>query len=71
MTPFPIPVIDNKLAFDFTLSDSYSVLFGNGQKRLENSMYAMFAGNGDQNSIKESLSDINLTDLLNWYHQNG
>ncbi len=71
MTPFPIPVSDKKLTYDFTLNDSYSVLFGSGQKRLENSMYAMFAGNGDQNSIKESLSDINLTDLLNWYHQNG
>ena len=71
MTPTAIPIVDGLISFDFRSNQSYTRLFGDGQKEVKPGVFAMFAGNGDQNLEPESLKDINSNDISLWSRDNG
>ena len=71
MTPQAVPVVDGILNFDFRANQSYTRLFGNGQKEVKRGTYAMYAGNGDQVLAFESPKDINSNDVSLWAMDNG
>ncbi len=69
MTPQKIPVINNSLFWNFTLSDSYKDLTSVGQKEIIPGIWAMFAGDGDQSDSQSY--DIKGTDKTLWLNNNG
>jgi len=71
MTPTPMPVVDGVVSFDFRSSQSYTRLFGFGQKEVKTGVFAMYAGNGDQMTAPESPKDINSNDISLWAMDNG
>ena len=71
MTPTPMPVVNGIVGFDFTEDQSYTRLFGNGQKEIKPGVFAMYAGNGDQFTAPESPKDINSNDVSLWARDNG
>gem|GEM_PF-3835996 len=71
MTPSPVVVSNGRLTHDFTSHESFTSLFGYGQKEISTGRYAMYAGNGDQTLGVASRLDINLSDSSFWESQNG
>lgn len=71
MTPTAVPVLDNTLSFDFRFNNSYTRLFGYGQKEVAPGIFAMYAANGDQYNSAESAVDINVGDQSEWLKSNG
>lgn len=67
ISPQAIPIVNNTVSYDFTLSNSYN-LTGFGQKQV-GSNWMMFAGNGDQDGINSC--DINAADRIFWQMGNG
>ncbi len=61
MSKEKMKVRNNKIVCDFTSENSYRVFFGQGQKRLPNGVFAMFAGNIEQSKLYSS-SNINVFD---------
>ena len=72
MTPTPVKIDDSgTISFDFRSNQSYTRLFGNGQKEVNPGVFAMYAGNGDQVLTGASIKDINANDLSLWTAENG
>jgi len=71
MSPDPVPVREGKVSFDFRTQNSYTALFGYGQKEIKDGVFAMYAANGDQYLDGESPVDINVSDLAEWLKENG
>ena len=71
MSKTAIPVIDNIVNYDFRNKQSYTRLFGYGQKQVSPGIFAMYAANGDQFVSAESPVDINVGDLTEWLKENG
>lgn len=71
MTPTPVPLVDGTISFDFTQNQSYTRLLGSGQKEVLPNVFAMYAGNGDQDLAPESAKDINSNDFSAWIENNG
>ncbi len=71
MSPNPVPVRERKISFVFRTQNSYTPLFGYGQKEIKNGVFAMYAANGDQYLNGESSVDINIADLTEWLKENG
>jgi hypothetical protein len=71
MSHEPIPITNDTLHYDFRINQSYTALFGFGQKEIEPGKYAMYAGNGDQILAPESPKDINTNDITLWALDNG
>ena len=69
MSPQPVPVINGRLTYDFTQSDSYVSLLGHGQKELSDGTFAMFIGNIEHDEL--GINDININDLRNFIEANG
>jgi len=68
-TPSPIKVINNTLAYDFRVRDSYKTQTSSGQKQLSNGLWCMFAGDCSQSG--EVGYDINGSDKSIWSGNNG
>ncbi len=66
-----VEIIDSTIQYDFRAQQSYTRLFGYGQKEVEPGKYVMYAGNGDQYLEEESPVDINVSDLTEWLKENG
>ncbi len=71
MSQEPQPVVDGEISYDFRVNQSYTRLFGYGQKEVVPGLYAMYAANGDQYLSGESPVDINVNDLKEWLDENG
>ncbi len=72
MTPRPVAIDESgTITFDFRANQSFTRLFGNGQKEVNPGVYAMYAGNGDQTLAGASIKDINANDLSLWTGENG
>jgi len=78
MTPDPVDIDPQTgvLNFDFRTTDSYiddPFMFGffTGQKEIDDGVYAMLAGNGNQTLTPNSDTDINLDDRTTWSADNG
>lgn len=71
MTPTPMPVVNGIVTYDFRENQTFTRLFGNGQKEVKPGVYAMYAGNGDQFTAPESPKDINSNDVSLWARDNG
>ncbi len=72
MTPNPIEIDESgTISFDFRANQSYTRLFGDGQKEVNPGVFAMYAGNGDQVLTEASIKDINANDLSLWTAENG
>lgn len=71
MSPFPLPIVNGTLKYDFRNNDSYKRFLGAGQKEIKPGIFAMVAANGDQSSNNEDAADINPNDLTKWVKDNG
>lgn len=71
LSAIPLPVVNGSIAYDFIRNQSYMGLLGSGQKEILQGVFAMYAGNGDQQSSFESPKDINFSDFNVWSRQNG
>lgn len=71
MSPTSLPIVDGKIAFDFRSNQSYRRLLGSGQKEIAPGVFAMYAGNGEQYLMPESVGDINVNDASAWLIENG
>ena len=70
MSPNPISIQGNILAYDFRRGDSYKDITSFGQKQLPTGEWVMFAGDGDQ--IPDVVSyDITGEDKTIWTENNG
>jgi hypothetical protein len=69
MTPQPVPVVNGRLTYDFTQSDSYVALLGNGQKEMSDGSFAMFIGNIEHDEL--GINDINFNDIIRFIEYNG
>lgn len=69
MSPRPVPVIGNRLSYDFSQSESYISLLGHGQKELADGTYAMFIGNIEHDDL--GINDINFSDVKMFLGSNG
>jgi len=69
MSPQPVPVVNGRLAYNFTQSDSYVTLLGHGQKEMSDGTFAMFIGNIDHHEL--GINDININDLFDFIEANG
>jgi|GEM_PF-6500574 len=70
MTPQPISIVNDTLAFDFTLQDSYVSGTAFGSKEVQPGVFAMYGGEGYNTGLKSSY-DINGSDKSFWLSQNG
>ncbi len=68
MSANPVPIIDNKITYDFRSSNSY--VLGVGQKEIATGVWALYGGDGDQLSIPAGF-DINGQDNTFWNPNNG
>ncbi len=68
MSPVAVPFVDNQLSYDFRAANSY--VLGSGQKEVAPGVWALFSGNGDQETPQRS-RDINGEDHSNWSVNNG
>ncbi|MEL6122111.1 MAG: SdrD B-like domain-containing protein [Bacteroidota bacterium] len=73
MSHLALPVVNGSISYDFRAHDSWSNLFGFGQKQNLNGDYMMYAGNGEQSTSLSDFEsrDINPNDLTKWLMQNG
>ena len=71
MSHIPVPVINGTITYDFRFHNSYRTLMGVGQNELMPGVYAMFAGNGDQQTNAVDDTDINANDLRQWIIEDG
>jgi len=71
MTPSPVMIEGGTISFDFRVNQSFTRLFGDGQKEVNPGIFAMYAGNGDQILAGASIKDINANDLSLWTRENG
>jgi len=69
MTPQPVPVVNGRLTYDFTRSDSYVSLIGHGQKQMSDGSFAMFIGNIEHDGL--GINDININDIRFFINSNG
>ncbi len=60
----PVTVSDGKLIYDFTVVNTYTALFGSGQKEITIGLFAMYSGNSNQTDQNGKF--INSIDYLNW-----
>jgi len=67
MSPIKVVPQNGKLAFDFSLQNSYTD--GYGQKEVAPGEWAMIAADGDQ--LSDLASDINGNDNAGWKAENG
>ncbi len=70
MSPSKMPIVEGKVSFDFTNSNSFVALLGTGQKEITPGRWVMIAGNGQQDDFIES-GDINVNDLSKWSREEG
>lgn len=66
-----VKAINGEFIYDFTAQDAYSGFIGVGQKKLQNGLFALFAGNGEIVTELSSDIDINVRDLAAWLFKNG
>ena len=71
MSSFPMPIINDSLIFDFRFQDSYIEALGLGQKEVDDGIFVMYGGNGDQGIGLSSRVDINVRDLGAWLVDDG
>jgi uncharacterized repeat protein (TIGR01451 family) len=71
MSHLKVPVINGAIKYDFRYHNSYRTLMGVGQKQVAPGIYAMFAGNGDQQTSSADDIDINANDLQRWITDDG
>ena len=73
MSTIPLPVINGEITYDFRNRNSYQgpLAFGVGQKEVSRGVFAMFAGNGDQQDTAQDAIDINSNDLRAWLIDDG
>lgn len=71
MSHIPVPVVNGKISYDFRYHNSYTTLVGAGQKEMSPGVYAMYAGNGDQQTRAVDDTDINTADLNRWISDDG
>ncbi len=64
----PIAIVNRTLSFDFRTANSYTSI-GSGQKEIVPGIWAMFAGNGDQDTSERY--DISGSDSYLWNSDNG
>jgi len=71
MTPSPVAITNKRLKYDFRNKNSYqgSAGSGSGQKRLNDTTWVMFAGDGNQSDVPSF--DINGWDKGTWENDNG
>lgn len=67
----PLPIIDKVISYDFRSNQTYRSILGSGQKEISDNRFAMYAGNGDQQSQNISPSDLNANDISMWARENG
>lgn len=67
MTDYPVSIINGQLFYDFRHTGSYEM----GQKELTKGIFAMYAGNADQEENKQSIISINQSDIESWKRYNG
>jgi len=65
MSPQKIPVNHNVITWDFTNQDGYKTSTTTGQVELPSGVWAMLAGEGQQDG------DINGSDKIIWQNDNG
>jgi len=70
MTPTPITVTSGSLIWDFTTQNSYVGTAGFGQKECNPGVWAMYAGDGNQDADFPSY-DVNANDRILWKAENG
>jgi len=68
MSPEKIPV-NNILTWNFTTQDGYTTPAATGQIQLQSGVWAMLAGDGEQDDIGGG--DINAADKIIWLNDNG
>jgi uncharacterized repeat protein (TIGR01451 family) len=71
MSHIKVPVINGQISYDFRYHNSYRSIMGVGQKEVAPGVYAMFAGNGDQQTSASDDIDINANDLQQWIIDDG
>ena len=71
MSHIQVPILNGTLSYDFRYHNSYQKLLGTGQKEMAPGIYALVAGNGDQNTSILDARDINPNDLSKWLIDNG
>ena len=69
MTPQPVSIIGNILAYDFRQNDSYKDPSSFGQKQLPSGEWVMFTGDANQSDMPSY--DIQGLDKDAWLQQNG
>jgi hypothetical protein len=77
MTPEAVPVVSERLTYDFRYTQSYIYspygIPGNGQKELlpdYPGVFAMYTGNDDQVETPSSMKDLNFNDRMYWEQNN-
>jgi|GEM_PF-3539595 len=68
VSPTAIPFDNGQFSHDFTSENSF--VAGFGQKEISPGVWAMYSGNGDQETLAES-KDINGQDQAKWISNNG
>lgn len=68
MTPQPVVITSNSLSYDFSLSNSYTVGAGAGQKQI-GTIWCLFSSNADQSN--PSGYEITGLDNILWQSSNG
>ena len=71
MSHIQVPLINGTISYDFRLRNSFRKILGAGQKEMSPGVYAMIAGNGDQDSGPFDSRDINPNDLTKWLIDNN
>jgi|GEM_PF-3542908 len=68
MSSIPVDIVNNGVTYDFRATNSY--LLGFGQKELSPGVWALYGGDGDQQSLATGF-DINGQDNTLWNPNNG
>ena len=71
MSPEPVPVVDGKVTWDFRGQQSFSELFGFGQKEIQPGVFAMYGANSNQALGDGSSVNITVGDLDQLQQENG
>jgi hypothetical protein len=67
MSEYPVKIVNGQLSYDFRSNPSYEL----GQKELSKGVFAMYAGNADQEESKQSIISIDESDIKSWKKYNG
>ncbi len=71
MSHTALPIVNGKITYDFRNKESFiddplQIGVFVGQKQIQNGVFAMFAGNGDQSLSSGNFTDINAADFGKW-----